>query len=121
MAIRLAVCCLQIAAVQAQNQELQACVSEIERHKATMTHQMFTLREKWTEATEENVKLRDEVASLRQHLQVHCTVWFVLLEIYVCTSQGVVHGLFSNTPNMPSFQKPWQALVDICKLWLLDH
>ena len=80
MAIRLAVCCLQIAAVQAQNQELQACVSEIERHKATMTHQMFTLREKWTEATEENVKLRDEVASLRQHLQVHCTVWFVLLE-----------------------------------------
>ena len=64
-------CCLQISTVQAQNQELQACVSQIERHKATIMHQMFSLREKWTEATEENVKLRDEVASLRQHLQVY--------------------------------------------------
>ena len=64
---------LQINALQAQNQRLMAHVGEVEAHKGMLTGQVTTLRSKWSNATNDNMRLQAEVGTLRKTLQVCLT------------------------------------------------
>ena len=61
---------LQINALQAQNQRLMAHVGEVEAHKGMLTGQVTTLRSRWSNATNDNMRLQAEVGTLRKTLQV---------------------------------------------------
>ncbi len=63
-------CCTQINALQAQNQRLMAHVGEVEAHKGMLTGQVTTLRSKWTNASNDNMRLQAELGTLRKTLQV---------------------------------------------------
>ncbi len=63
-------CVLQINALQAQNQRLMAHVGEVEAHKGMLTGQVTTLRSKWSNATNDNMRLQAELGTLRKTLQV---------------------------------------------------
>lgn len=71
-AIEAHVATLQINALQAQNQRLVAHVGEVEAHKGMLTGQVTTLRSKWTNATNDNMRLQAELGTLRKTLQVSC-------------------------------------------------
>ena len=64
-------CCVQINALQAQNQRLMAHVGEVEAHKGMLTGQVTTLRSKWSNASNDNMRLQAELGTLRKTLQVH--------------------------------------------------
>ena len=61
---------MQINALQAQNQRLMAHVGEVEAHKGMLTGQVTTLRSKWTNASNDNMRLQAELGTLRKTLQV---------------------------------------------------
>ena len=63
-------CCVQINALQAQNQRLMAHVGEVEAHKGMLTGQVTTLRSKWSNASNDNMRLQAELGTLRKTLQV---------------------------------------------------
>ena len=47
-----------------------AHVGEVEAHKGMLTGQVTTLRSKWSNATNDNMRLQAEVGTLRKTLQV---------------------------------------------------
>ena len=61
---------VKINALQAQNQRLMSHVGEVEAHKGMLTGQVTQLRSKWTAATNDNMRLQAELATLRKTLQV---------------------------------------------------
>lgn len=63
-------CGAQINALQSQNQRLMARVGEVEAHKGMLTGQVAALRNKWSSATNDNVRLQAELGTLRKTLQV---------------------------------------------------
>ena len=60
----------QINALQSQNQRLMTHVGEVEAHKGMLTGQVATLRSKWTNASNDNLRLQAELSTLRKTLQV---------------------------------------------------
>lgn len=62
--------CVQINALQAQNQRLMAHVGEVEAHKSMLTGQVTALRNKWTTASSDNMRLQAELSTLHKSLQV---------------------------------------------------
>lgn len=75
-------CCVQINALQSQNQRLMAHVGEVEAHKGMLTGQVATLRSKWTTASNDNLRLQAELSTLRKTLQVahDCTLHLAVQE-----------------------------------------
>ena len=71
----------QISALQAQNQRLVSHVGEVEAHKGMLTGQVTQLRSKWTAATNDNMRMQAELATLRKTLQAR----------RCCTCLGVPH------------------------------
>ena len=49
-----------------------AHVGEVEAHKGMLTGQVTTLRSKWSNASNDNMRLQAEVGTLRKTLQVGC-------------------------------------------------
>lgn len=61
---------MQMGHVQLQNQQLVMHCHEMEAEKAKMIHQLGDLREKWTNAAADNMRLQGELAALRKALEV---------------------------------------------------
>ncbi|BDA47047.1 probable bZIP transcription factor 11 at N-terminal half [Coccomyxa sp. Obi] len=61
---------VKINALQAQNQRLMAHVGEVEAHKSMLTGQVTALRNKWTTASSDNMRLQAELGTLHKSLQM---------------------------------------------------
>ena len=70
---------MQINALQSQNQRLMAHVGEVEAHKSMLTGQVSALRNKWTTASSDNMRLQAELSTLHKSLQVCRNVGLNLL------------------------------------------
>ena len=87
---------MQINALQDQNQRLMSHVGEVEAHKSMLTGQVSALRNKWTSASSDNMRLQAELATLHKTLQVR-KVLFSLPS----SSRGLIVVLMPPSWNRP--------------------
>jgi hypothetical protein len=75
---------VQMQHIQLQNQQLVMCCHEMETEKAKMLHQLADLRDKWTNAAADNMRLQGELAALRKALEVRHLLFCACLCVCVC-------------------------------------